>query len=66
MSETTDPLSRAVDAVEDTIDVIEDDIEAVREASAKSNWFKIEHLFFVLVGAFLAIRDTDVLLSESA
>jgi membrane protein YqaA with SNARE-associated domain len=53
VSESADPLSRAVEAVEDTFEVLEEDAEAVRAASEARGWFKIEHLFFVLVGLFL-------------
>ncbi|MGE0686205.1 MAG: VTT domain-containing protein [Dehalococcoidia bacterium] len=55
MSEDADLLGRALDAAEDTAEVIEEDIEAVLAASEKSGWFKVEYLFFALVGLFLTI-----------
>src|SRR5215217_3713944 len=55
MSERADLPGRAVDAVEDAVEAVEDDAEALRAASKRSGWFRIEHLFFALVAAFLLI-----------
>jgi membrane protein YqaA with SNARE-associated domain len=55
VSESADPFARTLDAVDDAVEVIEDDVEAVRAASAKSGWLRVEHLFFGLVGLFLLV-----------
>lgn len=51
--EPGDRIATTLDAVAEVIEEVEAEVEAVREADARSGRFRIEHLFFALVVAFL-------------
>lgn len=46
-------LEEAVDAVEDSVEEVQDEVAAIRAVEARTGWFRVEHLFFALVAAFL-------------
>jgi uncharacterized membrane protein YdjX (TVP38/TMEM64 family) len=55
MSESADPLGRAIDSIEETAEAVEAEVDALRDVSKLTGWFRIEYaLVASLVLLFLA------------
>jgi membrane protein YqaA with SNARE-associated domain len=54
MSEAADRLAGAIEDIEETVEAVEEDAAALRAEARRTGWFRVEHIFFALVAAFLA------------
>lgn len=48
-----EPTNSPADALDDLLDEAQDSVEAIRQTERRLGWFKVEHVFFGLVAAFL-------------
>ncbi len=49
----SDDDNDVTEAIKEAVDEVEADVAAIRVVEARTGWFKVEHLFFGLVGLFL-------------